>query len=41
MTFHIKPSLVHKSLRIRFDKIDGFTRIYDGTRQLILLGPKN
>ena len=27
-----------KSLRIRFDKIDGFLRIYDGTRYLILFG---
>ena len=25
-----------KSLRIRFDKIDGFIRIYDGTRHLTL-----
>ena len=23
---------------IRFDKIDGFIRVYDGTRYLILLG---
>ena len=27
-----------KSLRIRFDKIDGFIRIYDGTRYLTLFG---
>ena len=26
-----------KPLRIRFDKIDGFTRFYDGTRYLMLL----
>ena len=26
-----------KSLRIRCDKIDGFIRIYDGTRYLVLL----
>ena len=27
-----------KPLRIRFDKIDGFIRIYDGTRYLRLFG---
>ena len=27
-----------KPLRIRFDKIDGFVRIYDGTRYLTLFG---
>ena len=27
-----------KPLRIRFDKIDGFFRIYDGTRYLTLFG---
>ena len=27
-----------KPLRIRFDKIDGFIRIYDGTRCLTLFG---
>ena len=27
-----------KSLRIRFDKIDGFIRLFDGTRYLILFG---
>ena len=25
-------------LRIRFDKIDGFIRVYDGTRYLVLFG---
>ena len=34
MTLHIKLWLIQKSLRIRFDKIDGFIRIYDGTRYL-------
>ena len=29
-----------KSLRIRFDKIDGFFRVYDGTRYLVLFGTK-
>ena len=27
-----------KSLHVRFDKTDGFIRIYDGTRYLSLLG---
>ena len=27
-----------KPLRSRFDKIDGFTRIYDGSRYLVLFG---
>ena len=27
-----------KPLRIRFDKIDGFIRIYDGNKHLVLLG---
>ena len=26
-------------LRIRFDKIDGFIRVYDGTRYLAWFGP--
>ena len=30
-----------KPLRIRFDKIDGFIRIYDGTRYLTLFGSEN
>ena len=30
--------IVPKLLRIRFDKIDGFIRNYDGTRYLTLLG---
>ena len=29
-----------KLLRIRFGKIDGFIRTYDGTRYLTLFGPK-
>ena len=29
-----------KPLRLRFDKIDGFIRTYNGTRYLVLLGPK-
>ena len=27
-----------KPLRIRFDEVDGFIRVYDGTRYLTLLG---
>ena len=27
-----------KHLHIRFDKIDGFIRVYDGTRYLVLFG---
>ena len=27
-----------KQLRIRFDKTDGFIRVYDGTRYLVLFG---
>ena len=30
-----------KPLRIRFDKIEGFIRIYDGTRYWVLLCLKN
>ena len=36
-----KTSIDLKPLQIRFDKIDGFIRIYDGTRYLVLLDPKN
>ena len=27
-------------MRIRFDKIDGFIRVYDGTKYLVLFGPE-
>ena len=27
-----------KPFHIRFDKVDGFTRVYDGTRYLVLFG---
>ena len=27
-----------KPLRIRFDKVEGFIRVYDGTRYLVLFG---
>ena len=29
-----------KPLRIRFDKVDGFVSVYDGTRHLVLFGPE-
>ena len=29
-----------KPLQIRFDKIDGFIEIYDGTRYLVLFRPE-
>ena len=28
----------YKPLGIRFDKIDGFIKVYDGTRYLVLFG---
>ena len=36
----IKTLIGPKPLCIRFDKIDGFIRIYDGTRYLVLLCPE-
>ena len=29
-----------KSLRIRFDKVNGFIKVYDGIRYLVLFGPE-
>ena len=29
-----------KLLQVRFDKIDGFLRVYDGPKYLVLLGPE-
>ena len=29
-----------KPLRNRFDQVDGFIRVYDGTRYLVLFGPE-
>ena len=29
-----------KPLRTRFDKVDGFARVYDGSRYLVLFGPE-
>ena len=41
--FHDTPcrSLIGpKSLHIRFDKVDGFVRVYGRTRHLLLFGPE-
>ena len=35
-----KTLIGSKPLRIRFDKIDGITRIHDGTIYLVLFGTK-
>ena len=29
-----------KILRVKYDKVDGFVRVYDGTRYLVLFGPE-
>ena len=36
-----KTLIDSKSLRIRFDKLDGFIRVYDGIRYLVLFGREN
>ena len=33
-----KTLIVDKPLRVRFDKIDGFITVHDGTRYLVLFG---
>ena len=38
--YYCKTLIGPKPLRIRFDKTDGFIRIYDGTRYLVLFGPE-
>ena len=35
-----KSLIGEKPLHIRFDKVDGFIRIYDGTRYLASFGPE-
>ena len=35
-----KTLICAKPLRIMFDKVDGFIRVYDGTRYLVLSGPE-
>ena len=37
-TISYKPLINTKLLRIRFDKIDGFIRVHDGTSYLVLFG---
>ena len=36
--FPYKNLIGAKPLQIRFDKVDGFIKIYDGTRYLVLFG---
>ena len=33
-----KSLIDSKRLRIRFNKVDGYIRVYDGTRHLVLFG---
>ena len=42
LTFQIsyKALIGAKPLHIRFDKVDGLIRVYDGTRHLVLFGPE-
>ena len=35
-----KTLIDEKPLRISFDKVDGFIRVYAGTRYLVLFGPE-
>ena len=35
-----KSLIAAKPLRLRFDKVDGFIRVYDGTRFLVLFSPE-
>ena len=35
-----KTLIGEKLLRIRLDKVDGFIKVYDGTRYLVLFGPE-
>ena len=42
LVYHIsyKTLIGAKPLRISFSKVDGFIRVFDGTRYLILFGPE-
>ena len=43
MTFHtnlLRILISTKLLRIRFDKVDGLIRVYDGIRYLVWFGPE-
>ena len=35
-----KPLFGSKPLRIRFNEVDGFVKVYGGTRHLVLFGPE-
>ena len=37
----LDKNLIAKPSRIRFDKIDGFVRVYDGTKYLLLITTNN
>ena len=39
-TLIYKTLIVSRPLRIRFDKVDGIVRTYDGTKYLTLFGSK-
>ena len=41
ISYNISCSIAAKPLRLRFDKINGFIRVYDETRYLVLFGSKN
>ena len=36
-----KTFISAKPFRIRFDKIDGFIKVYDGRKYFVLFGPEN
>ena len=36
----LKPLFGAKPLRIRFNEVDGFIKVYGGTRHLVLFGPE-
>ena len=43
LTKHIScecNAICGKILRIKYDKVNGFVRVYDGTRYLVLFGPE-
>ena len=40
MTFHKKLLWMKKPLHIWFDKVDGFVKVYDGARSLVLFSPE-
>ena len=40
LSISYKTLICAKPLRIRFDKVDGFIRVSDGTRYIVLFGPE-